>query len=161
MLTQKARPSRKSLRVSPECWSRRFNSNQVPLIPASRRHNYANDLPPPSSWLPPFFASTFTCAQEQNSTALEAVPPLRCEKLVSNIHQIVPFQRLPFFSPLPNIVFVLYFLCSSAIHLGRIRVPFPRDFRPRSSRRDKGVRVKERVWSFPLCPTLLDGGTRQ
>jgi hypothetical protein len=67
-----------SLRASPYSWRRRFNSNQVPLIPASRRHDYANDLPPPS-WLPPFFPSTLTCAQQQqNSTALKAVPPLRC-----------------------------------------------------------------------------------
>jgi hypothetical protein len=49
-------------------------------------------------------------------------------------------------------VFVLLFLCYSAVHLGRVRVPFPRDFRPRSSRRDKGVRVKERDRSFPLYP---------
>jgi hypothetical protein len=67
-----------SLRASPYSWRRRFNSNQVPLIPASRRHDYANDLPPPS-WLPPFFPSTLSCAQQQqNSTALKAVPPLRC-----------------------------------------------------------------------------------
>jgi hypothetical protein len=84
-----------SLRVSPCCWSRRFNSNQVPLIPASRRHDYANDLPPPPSWLPPFFfASTFTCAPNNNKTVQRSSRP--SPALCKIVVQYLPISALAF-----------------------------------------------------------------
>jgi hypothetical protein len=83
-----------SLRVSPSCWSQiQLESGSIdPGFPKARlreRLTAAPFLAPPL-----FFPSTLTCAQqEQNSTALEAVPPLRCAKLSSDIF---PFQRLHF-----------------------------------------------------------------
>ena len=77
MLIKKARPSRKN-RKSPQGAGRtRFKSNQVPLIPASRGHNYANDLPPPASWFPPviFFFFAIPHNAQPNSTALGLFPP--------------------------------------------------------------------------------------
>src|ERR1700679_2333891 len=68
------------------------------------------------------------CAQQQqNSTALK--PSLPC--VVQNSRPISSHFSACI-SPL--FVFVLLFLCSSAIRLVRVRVPFARDFRPRSSK---------------------------
>jgi hypothetical protein len=136
-----------SLRVSPECWSRRFNSNQVPLIPASRRHDYANDLPPPSSWLPPFFFHLPSPAPNQNKTVqrsgLRAVPPLRCSnaKYSCPINTRSSHFRACIFPSSKHCIWP-FISCPLPPHSGHeFRVPFSRDFRPRSSRRDKGVRL--------------------
>jgi hypothetical protein len=116
------------------------NSNQVPLILASRRHDYANDLPSPPSRLPPFFFHLPSPAPSQQKQYSAQGRPSRA-KLLFNLTLVHPISALCIFTHF----YLSLFLSSSAIHLGRVRVPFPRDFRPRSSRRDKGVRVKERV----------------
>ena len=105
----------------------RFNSNQVPLIPPSRGHNYANDLPSASFLVfpspPPFFFHRpFRCAQKQTVQRSGCSRPALC-RTMSNEH-LDPIGAPTFFPS--NLPFIL---CPQAICPGPDRVPFPRDFR--------------------------------
>jgi len=109
----------------------RFKSNQVPLIPASRGHNYATTYPRlfPGPPPPPFFFNLLAvrCAQTNNSTALRLFPPLRCAQHCP-IPPDLPIGR----SHLSRLA--MLFICSvipvpSSHAPGTDRVPFARDFR--------------------------------
>jgi hypothetical protein len=87
MLIKKARPSRKNRKSLQGAGRTRFKSNQVPLIPASRGHNYANDLPPPASWFPPvFFFFAIPHNAQPNKYSAQRVPTL------PSMFIIFPFQ---------------------------------------------------------------------
>ena len=96
---------------------------------------------------PLFFHLPSPAPKKQNSTALKAVPPLlvqNCRPISSHFSaSIFPlFQTLYlyFYScPLPPCTWDEFGYLSHAISV-------------LEARGDKGVRVKERVWSFPLCP---------
>jgi hypothetical protein len=88
--------------------------NQVPLIPASRRHNYAND---PPSGSPPFFASTLQVRPTTTVQRSCSPSPLRLCETSSN--QIFPLERLHL-SPLAGLAFVLYSCAFPAIRPGPV-----------------------------------------
>ena len=120
MLIKKARPSRKN-RKSPQGAGRtRFKSNQVPLIPASRGHNYANDLPPPASWFPPVIF--FFCNPPQRPT----------QQYSARLVPTLPSSRRLHYPVLRPFYLSLILVWALAIYLGSDRVPFSRAFRVES-----------------------------
>ena len=74
------------------------------MIPASRRYDYANDLPPPSSWLPPFFFHLPSPAPNKNKTVQRSRPSLPCVAQI--VVQYLPISALAFF---PLFQLYLYF----------------------------------------------------
>jgi hypothetical protein len=127
--------------------------NQVPLIPASRRHNYAND-PPPGS--PLFLHLPFRCAQEQ--TVQRSCCPLPC--VVQKSWPTRSSHLSAAYFPSCSHFICPLFLCSLATRPGLVRVPFSRDFRleARCGTREFGFR---NVLGLPVKPFPLGSGTRQ
>lgn len=91
-------------KVSPGSWPHKIQveSGSIELIPASRGHNYANDLPPPASWFPPVF---FFCNPPQRPTNNIQRPASSHPTL--NVHHISLLRRLHL-SRLATIIFILY-----------------------------------------------------
>lgn len=120
------------------------------MIPASRRHNYAND-PPPGS--PLFFASTLQLRPRTSSTALMLSLPLRCTNRCPT--RSSHFPRYLF--SLLQALYLSSILCSSAIRPGPVRVPFSRVFRLEARCGTKRFGFRN-VLVLPAKPSLLGSG---
>jgi hypothetical protein len=68
----------------PESWPHKIQDESGSIDPGFPRHNYANDLPPPASWFPPFFTIPSQVRLITNSTALGLFPPCTAYYLRSN-----------------------------------------------------------------------------
>ena len=141
MLTKKARPSRKLRVPHQKAGCTRFDSNQVPLIPASRGHNYATtyprplpgSLPYPSLSLPPFFSpppSSQVRAQQQTTTVQRS----GCSR-PTFVHDPDLLNKSAHIYPVsPSLYSCALWPCARH-RLSTFRTRFPH----RGSRRDKGV----------------------
>ena len=80
--------------------------------------------------------------------------PALC-KIVDQYTPDLPISALSLFPSSKHCILpVIPVLLSHAPGMSSCTFPITREFRPRSSRRDKGFRVYERVWSFSLCPHI-------